>query len=82
MFTYETTDRKEARRFRMAQFNGRPATIRSAGATVTGRVRAIVESNAGATAAWVVTIVPDEPKTAARAARRAPRQRFSTEDDV
>jgi hypothetical protein len=82
MFTYETTDRKEARRFRMAQFNGRPATIRSAGATVTGRVRAIVESNAGATAAWVVTIVRDEPQPAARAARRAPRLRFATEDDV
>jgi hypothetical protein len=81
MFTYETTDRKEARRFRMAQFNGRTATIRSAGATVTGRVRAIVESKSGATAAWLVTIVPDEPKTAASAARLAPRLCFAAEDD-
>ncbi|MGN8546388.1 hypothetical protein ACQPTN_16630 [Bradyrhizobium sp. 13971] len=78
MFTYQTTDRKEARRFRMAQFNGRTATIRSAGATVTGRVRAIVESKSGATAAWVVTIVPDEPKAAARP---APRLCFAAEDD-
>ncbi|OIM90334.1 hypothetical protein BLN97_33870 [Bradyrhizobium elkanii] len=82
MFTYQTTDRKEARRFRMAQFNGRTATIRSAGATVTGRVRAIVESKSGATAAWVVTIVPDEPK-AGRAGRAgpAPRLCFAAEDD-
>ncbi|MGY4474932.1 hypothetical protein [Bradyrhizobium sp. USDA 3364] len=78
MFTYQTTDRKEARRFRMAQFNGRSATVRSAGTTVTGRVRAIVESRSGATAAWVVTIVPDEPKTAARL---APRLCFAAEDD-
>ena len=26
MFTYETADQKEVRRFRIAQFNGRPAT--------------------------------------------------------
>ncbi|MGF6311416.1 hypothetical protein ABIB82_005387 [Bradyrhizobium sp. i1.8.4] len=82
MFTYQTTDRKEARRFRMAQFNGRPATVRSAGTTVTGRVRAIVESRSGAAAAWVVTIVPDEPKVAAPAARLAPRLCFATEDDI
>jgi hypothetical protein len=81
MFTYQTTDRKEARRFRIAQFNGRPATVRSAGATVTGRVRAIVENKAGATAAWVVTIVPDQPKAAAPAARLAPRPCFAAEDD-
>lgn len=81
MFTYQTTDRKEARRFRMAQFNGRTATVRSAGATVTGRVRAIVESRSGATAAWVVTIVPDEPKAAAPAARHAPRLCFAADDD-
>ncbi|MHC2330913.1 hypothetical protein [Bradyrhizobium sp. USDA 4454] len=81
MFTYETTDRKEARRFRMAQFNGRTATVRSAGATVTGRVRAIVESKSGTTAAWVVTIVPEQPKPAAPSARPAPRLCFATKDD-
>ena len=31
MFTFETADRKEVRRFRIAQFNGRTATIRSGG---------------------------------------------------
>ena len=29
MFTYETADQKEVRRFRIAQFNGRTATIKS-----------------------------------------------------
>ena len=31
MFTFETSDQKEVRRFRIAQFNGRTATVRSAG---------------------------------------------------
>src|SRR5438128_1515248 len=30
MFTFETSDQKEVRRFRIAQFNGRTATVRSA----------------------------------------------------
>ncbi|MEN3349847.1 MAG: hypothetical protein V7632_3482 [Bradyrhizobium sp.] len=77
MFIYQTTDRKEARRLRIAQFNARPATVRSAGATVTGRVRSIVESESGA--AWVVSIVPDAPK-AAVAVRRAPRMCLAAED--
>jgi hypothetical protein len=81
MFTYQTTDRKEARRFRIAQFNGRPATVRSAGATVTGRVRAIVESGSGEAPAWVVTIVPDQPK-AAPIGQRAPRLCFAAEDEL
>ena len=46
MFTFETSDPKEVRRFRIAQFNGRTATFRSAGSTVTGLVRSIVESKA------------------------------------
>ena len=44
MFTFETTDQKEVRRFRIAQFNGRTATIRSGGSTVTGHVRSVQES--------------------------------------
>ena len=46
MFTFETSDQKEVRRFRIAQFNGRTATARSAGSTVTGHVRSIVENKA------------------------------------
>ena len=39
MFTFETTDEKEARRFRMAQFNGRTATVKSGNETIIGHVR-------------------------------------------
>jgi hypothetical protein len=60
MFTFETTDPKEARRFRIAQFNGRAATFRSAGSTVTGHVRSIMENKSSVPAAWVVMIVPAE----------------------
>ena len=41
MFTFETSDQKGVRRFRVAQFNGRTATVRSAGSPVTGHVRSI-----------------------------------------
>ena len=81
MFTFETSDQKEVRRFRIAQFNGRTATARSAGSTVTGHVRSIVESKSSVPAAWTITIIPEEPKAstpraAAGASRRAFRGRF------
>jgi len=44
MFTFETTDQKEVRRFRIAQFNGRTATARTGGSTITGHVRSVLES--------------------------------------
>ena len=31
MLTFETTDQKAVRRFRIAQFNGRTTTVRSSG---------------------------------------------------
>ena len=80
MFTYETTDQKEARRFRIAQFNGRPATIRSAGAIVTGRVRSIVESKTGVPATWVITIVPEERAPANPTGRSPLRLHIPAED--
>ncbi len=43
MFTYETADQKEVRRFRIAQFNGRMATIKSGDSTVTGLVRSVAD---------------------------------------
>ena len=79
MFTFETADRKEVRRFRIAQFNGRAATFRSAGSAVTGHVRSIVESKSSVPAAWVITIIPEEPK-AGIATRPAPRMRSFAED--
>ena len=79
MFTFETSDQREVRRFRMAQFNGRTATARSAGSAVTGHVRSIVEKKSSAPATWTITIIPEEPKSAA-ALRPAPRVRAFVED--
>ena len=79
MFTFETSDQKEVRRFRIAQFNGRTATARSAGSTVTGHVRSIVENKTSTSAAWTITIIPEEPKMAS-ALRPSPRVRSFAED--
>ena len=64
MFTFETSDPKEVRRFRIAQFNGRTATARTAGAAVTGHVRSIVENKSSIPIAWTISIIPEEPKPA------------------
>ena len=64
MFTFETSDQKEVRRFRIAQFNGRTATVRSAGSSVTGHVRSIVENKSSIPTAWTITIIPEQPKPA------------------
>ena len=73
MFTFETTDQKEVRRFRIAQFNGRVASASSGGATVTGHVRSVLESKSSVPARWTITIVPSEPKIKALMLRPAPR---------
>jgi hypothetical protein len=62
MFTFETADQKEVRRFRIAQFNGRPATVKSGGATITGLVRSVMEKEASVPQRWTITIVPAQPK--------------------
>ena len=69
MLTFETTDQKEVRRFRIAQFNGRTATIRSGGSMVTGHVRSVLESKTSIPARWVITIVPSGPKIKAETLR-------------
>jgi hypothetical protein len=80
MFTFETTDQKEVRRFRIAQFNGRTATVRSAGSTVTGHVRSVRESGSGIPVRWTIAIVPAAPKIKADNLRPAPRVRGFVED--
>jgi hypothetical protein len=80
MFTFETTDLKEVRRFRIAQFNGRVATVRSGGSTVTGHVRSILERKSSVPARWTITIVPCEPKINSSGLRPAPRIRAFAED--
>ena len=79
MFTFETNDQKEVRRFRIAQFNGRTATVRSAESAITGHVRSIVENKSSIPAAWTITIIPEEPR-ATVALRPAPRARSFMED--
>ena len=80
MFTFETADQKEVRRFRIAQFNGRMATARSNGSTVTGIVRSIVENKARHPSVWVVTLIPKPPRT--DTLRPAPRLRAFVEDTL
>ena len=78
MFTFETADLKEVRRFRIAQFNGRTATVRSGGSTVTGHVRSVLESKSSIPQCWTITIVPAAPKP--EISRPAPRLRGFVED--
>jgi hypothetical protein len=80
MFTFETTDQKEVRRFRIAQFNGRTASVRSGGSTVTGYVRSVLESASSVPQRWTITIIPSVPKVRAEVARPAPRVRGFAED--
>ena len=80
MFTFETTDQKEVRRFRIAQFNGRTATIRSAGSTITGHVRSVLESKSSIPTQWTITIIPTEPRIKPETLRPAPRVHSFVED--
>ena len=80
MLTFETADQKEVRRFRIAQFNGRTATVRSGGASVTGHVRSVLESKSNVPARWTITIVPVAPKVKDDTLRPAPRVRAFVED--
>ena len=69
MFTFETTDLKEVRRFRIAQFNGRVATVRSGESIVTGHVRSVVERKSSVPVSWSITLIPTEPKISASVLR-------------
>jgi hypothetical protein len=80
MFTFETTDPKEVRRFRVAQFNGRTATAESGGSIITGYVRSVLESKSSVPARWTITIVPVVPQVKADVMRPTPRVRSFTED--
>jgi hypothetical protein len=79
MFTYETADQKEVRRFRIAQFNGRTATVRSGASTVTGMVRSVQENASGGATRWVITLIP-APKTKPVMLRPGPRFDSFAED--
>ena len=80
MFTFETTDQKEVRRFRIAQFNGRIATARSAGATVTGHVRSVLDCKSSTPQRWTIAIIPRAPKVETDVTRPRPQVRAFVED--
>jgi hypothetical protein len=73
MFTYETTDQKEVRRFRIAQFNGRTATVRSGSTTITGLVRSVLENTTCVPPRWTITLVPAPEKARPAVLRPGPR---------
>ena len=80
MFTYETADQKEVRRFRIAQFNGRMATVKSGESTVTGFVRSVLEQDSTIPPRWTITIIPNAPKDEPKALRPTSRARPFAED--
>ena len=80
MFTYETADQKEVRRFRIAQFNGRTATVRSGANMVTGMVRSVQESASSVPTRWVITLNPTPPKARPVVLRPGPRFDSFAED--
>jgi hypothetical protein len=80
MLTFETTDQKEVRRFRIAQFNGRAATVRAAGSTITGHVRSVLECKSSVPQRWTITIMPSAAKVEINVTRPSPRVRAFAED--
>ena len=80
MFTFDTADQKEVRRFRIAQFNGRTATIKSGGTVVTGHVRSVLEHSASVPPRWTITLVPAPPKARPAVLRPGPRFNGFAED--
>jgi len=80
MFTYETVDQKEVRRFRIAQFNGRMATVKSGESTVTGFVRSVLEQESSIPPRWTITIIPNAPKEEPKQLRPGSRARPFAED--
>ena len=80
MFTYETADQKEVRRFRIAQFNGRMATVKAGEATVTGFVRSVLEQESSMPPRWTITIIPNAPKEEPKSLRPPSRARPFAED--
>ena len=81
MFTYETADQKEVRRFRIAQFNGRAATVKSGEKTITGHVRSVQEKESSIPPCWTITIVPSAPRSAPAMLRSTPRFSSVAEED-
>jgi len=81
MFKYETANQKEVRRFRIAQFNGRTATVKFGENTFTGHVRSVQEKGSGAPQCWTITMVPRATTSAPAVPRSTPRFPSFAEQD-
>jgi hypothetical protein len=57
MQTFETTDPREAKRCRYAQFGGQPKTVTLCGSTITGMVRSVMEDASCTPKKWIIKIV-------------------------
>jgi hypothetical protein len=57
MHTIETTNPKEARRFRYAQHRGTKATLTFGGSTITGLVHSVMEDRSADPKRWIVRII-------------------------
>jgi hypothetical protein len=57
LHTIETTDLKEARRFRFAQYRGERVTLSLNGFLLTGMVRSVTEDRSSTPTRWIVTII-------------------------
>jgi hypothetical protein len=55
--TIETTDPKEARRYRYAQYRREKATLTLMGLTITGMVRSVMEDKSSSPTRWIITVV-------------------------
>ena len=71
MITFETADQKEVRRFRIAQFNGRTATVKSSGSIITGHVRSVLANESSIPPSWIRSIPPASRATGCRSACRS-----------
>jgi hypothetical protein len=58
MLTLKTTDLKDVRRCRIAQFSGTSRTLKVGETFVTGIVRSVREEKSATQAAWIITILP------------------------
>jgi hypothetical protein len=59
MHRFETTDIKQARRFRNTQFNGRSAAFQLGETTIKGFVLSVFEQKEAIPARWTITIAPE-----------------------
>jgi hypothetical protein len=56
MQTFETTDRRDARRCRRAQYGGLPKLLTLCGSTISGVVRSVMDDETCTPKKWIIKI--------------------------